>query len=105
MPDIRILYSTFPSKKEAEVAAAVLLDQNLIACANIFGEVRSLYRWEGQVQNEAEVVMIAKTTSEKLERAIEVLVKTHSYDCPCVTSWPVTGGSEEYLKWVRGEVG
>ena len=105
MPDIRVLYSTFPSRKEAEAAAAVLLDHHLIACANVLGEVRSMYRWEGQIQNEAEVVFIAKTSGDKLERAIEVLVNTHAYDCPCVTSWTVTAGSEEYLKWVGNEVG
>ena len=104
LPDIRILYSTFPDRKEAEATAAELLDRHLIACANIISEVRSLYRWEGKVQNEAEVVMIAKTTGEKLDQATEVLLNVHSYDCPGVTSWPVTAGSEEYLKWVAGEV-
>jgi periplasmic divalent cation tolerance protein len=103
-PDVRVLYSTFPSHKEAEAVAAELLDRNLIACANLFGEVRSVFRWEGKVASETEVIMIAKTAAEKLDEAISQLTQLHSYDCPCVTSWPVTAGNAEYLNWVGDEV-
>ena len=83
--------------------AGLLLEKQLIACANLLGGVRSLYRWEGKVCNDAEVVMIAKTSGEKLDAAISVLTESHSYDCPCVTSWEITAGNEAYLKWVGEE--
>ena len=105
MPDIRVLYSTFPSHKEAEAVAAELLDRNLIACANLFAEVQSIFRWEGQVESQAEVILIAKTTADRLDAAISTVTQLHSYDCPCVTSWPVTAGNAEYLKWVGDECG
>lgn len=104
MPAICVLYSTFPSHKEAEAVVAELLDRKLIACANLFGEVRSVFRWEGKVASETEVIMIAKTTAERVDEAIAQLTQLHSYDCPCVTSWPVTAGNAEYLKWVGDEV-
>lgn len=103
-PNIHVLYSTFANQTEAETVASLLLEQNLIACANIFCEVRSLYRWEGQLHNDPEVVMIAKTSADKLESAIETLTRLHSYDCPCMTSWPIEAGNPAYLKWVADEV-
>lgn len=103
MSNTHVLYSTFPNTEEAEQVAGLLLEKHLIACANLLGGVRSLYRWEGKVCNDAEVVMIAKTSGEKLDAAIRVLTEAHSYDCPCVTSWPIAAGNNEYLKWVVGE--
>lgn len=103
-PNIHVLYSTFPNQTEAETVAGLLLEQNLIACANIFGQVRSLYRWEGQLHNDPEVILIAKTSADKLESAIEMLTRLHSFDCPCVTSWAIEAGNPAYLKWVAGEV-
>jgi len=104
MPDVCVLYSTFPNRAEAEKIAGVLLENNLIACANLFDGVTSLYRWEGKVCNDAEVIMIAKTSADKRDAAISTLTEAHSYDCPCVTSWPITAGNAEYLTWVQGEV-
>ncbi|MBD3672917.1 MAG: divalent-cation tolerance protein CutA [Planctomycetaceae bacterium] len=103
MSNTHVLYSTFPNQEEAEQVAGLLLEQKLIACANLIDGVRSLYRWEGKVCNDAEVVMIAKTSGEKLTDAIATLSDVHSYDCPCVTSWPITAGNEEYLRWVNEE--
>ena len=103
MSDTHVLYSTFPNKEEAEQVAGILLENNLIACANLLDGVTSLYRWEGKVCHDAEVIMIAKTSAEKRDMAIATLTESHSYDCPCVTSWEITAGHPEYLKWVIEE--
>lgn len=105
MSDTHVLYSTFPNREEAERLAGLLLEQKLISCANLIEGVRSLYRWEGKVCNDAEVIMIAKTSTDQRDAAIATLTEAHSYECPCVTSWPIVAGNEEYLKWVIEETG
>jgi periplasmic divalent cation tolerance protein len=104
MTDIRVLYATFPTPAEAEAVAALLLERKLIACANIGGGFRSIYRWEGRPHSEPETILIAKTTAARVEAAIETLAREHSYECPCVTSWPVETGHPPYLQWVADEL-
>ena len=77
------LYTTAPPKN-AKFIAQTLLKQRLIACANIF-PVQSIYRWQGKIRHEQEVVLILKTTTKKSVMAQKVLEKIHPYKIPCVT--------------------
>jgi len=104
MTDIWLLYSTFPSRKEALSTAQALLKKRLIACANLYDQVTSLYRWQGSLQQETEVVVIAKTRKEKVAAAIAAIKGAHSYALPCVAAWPAGGGYAPFMKWVGEEV-
>jgi periplasmic divalent cation tolerance protein len=86
MSETAVVYATFPNRDEALATASRLLDEGSIACANVIGGVTSVYRWEGTVHQDAEVVLIAKTTQSKVAEAIAAIEVHHSYDCPCVTS-------------------
>ncbi len=99
------LYSTWPTLESAEAAARELLEQRLIACANIGPGARSLFRWDGQIQAEAEVLMFAKTTAERAGAAHKLLVRLHPYDVPCLTALPVLTAcsSPGFLAWVSDE--
>jgi len=104
--DVVSLYSTWPDLPSAEAAAHDLVERRLIACANIIPGARSVFRWEGQVQAEAEVVMLAKTTAAKSAAASAALVELHPYDLPCVVEIAIgaPGSNSEFLAWVAAQV-
>lgn len=101
----RMLYMTAGSAEEAHRIASVLVEERLAACANIIDGMRSLYWWEGAVQDDAEVVLIAKTTAALLDTVIERVKALHSYDCPCVVALPVEGGNPAFLEWIEQQTG
>ncbi|OVE82158.1 divalent-cation tolerance protein CutA [bacterium M21] len=101
--DPRVIYITCSSQDEAQTIAKALLTQRLIACANIFPGIQSMYWWNDEIQNETEVAMIAKTTDDLVPQVIAATKSLHSYDCPCIVSLPITDGNPEFLKWINTE--
>jgi periplasmic divalent cation tolerance protein len=99
------LYSTWPSLETAEAAARTLLEERLIACANVLPGARSLFRWEGHIQAEPEVVMIAKTTAAGAAQARDLLIRLHPYEIPCVTVIPILAEASNpaFISWVASE--
>lgn len=98
------LYSTWPDVATAEAAARAALEQRLIACANIVSGAQSLYRWEGALRRDAEVVMFAKTTQRATAAAIAALQQEHPYDLPCIVAWPLQATLPAFESWVDSEV-
>lgn len=97
------VYITTSEKEEARKIGQALVDDKLAACANIVDGMESIYRWDGNIVQDNETVLIAKTTGAKLE-ALEARVKAlHSYDVPCIVAMPIGFGSPEYLDWIRRE--
>ena len=101
--DVRLVYMTAGSRDEARTVGQALLESNLAACVNIIDNMNSLYMWQGAVQDDQEVVVIAKTTEQRIPALIEKVNALHSYDCPCVLSIPVESGNPEFLAWIRNE--
>jgi periplasmic divalent cation tolerance protein len=105
MSDYVVVFVTTNSEEQARAIAKQLLEQKLIACAN-FVPVRSMFLWEGKIQDEAEVMLILKTTAalfaEKLEPAIKNL---HTYEVPEIIALPIGQGSAAYLKWINEVTG
>jgi periplasmic divalent cation tolerance protein len=99
------LYSTWPTLESAEAAARTLLEDRLIACANILPGARSLFRWDGQIQSEAEAVMIAKSMAAGAAQARDLLVRLHPYEIPCVTLIPILAevSNPAFISWVADE--
>lgn len=97
-------YLTFPDAATAEALAAELVDARLAACVNVLPPAVSVYRWEGSVVREPEVVAVAKTTAGRLAAFVAMVEERHPYDVPCVVAYPAAGGSAAYLDWVRTEV-
>lgn len=96
----RIVLSTAGSEEEGARIAKSLVERKLCACVNLAPGVRSFYRWEGAVQDDAEVLLIMKTTQDKLEALSEHLAEIHSYDVPEVLAIPIDQGSAPYLEWL-----
>jgi periplasmic divalent cation tolerance protein len=88
-----------------EKLGRTLVDERLAACVNLVPGVTSLYRWEGAVQKEGEVLMIVKTTIAAFERLRGRVLELHPYDAPEILDLGVRDGDPGYLDWVRDGVG
>ena len=99
-----MVYATVETKEQAVFIARTLLDERLIACANIIPAIYSVYEWEGKVVEATEVVMIMKTMAALVQRTSDRIRQLHSYECPCIVSWPVETGNPDFLAWVGESV-
>ena len=99
------VYVTTGTRDEALVIARAVVTERLAACANVLGELRSLYWWDGQVQDEAETGLILKTRRELTEKLVARVRGLHSYECPCVVALPIEGGNPDYLAWIAAATG
>lgn len=97
------VYITAPDKAEAVAIGKALVKDRLAACANVFDDVRSLYWWDGEVQDDAEAVLILKTRADLVEALTERVKEIHSYDVPCIVAWPIQAGNRDYLNWLHAE--
>ena len=95
------VFITAPGEDEAAMIARSLVEAKLAACVNIIKGIRSIYTWQGRIEDDTEVLMIAKTQHKLLDPLTAKVRELHSYDVPEVIAIPVTGGSEEYLAWLR----
>ena len=103
MTDVRVVLITAPDAAAAEKLARALVEERLAACVNVLPGVHSFYRWEGSVQDDAELLLVAKTRAERVGALAARVNELHPYDLPEVLELPATGGSEAYLDWVRTE--
>ena len=102
--NINFIYMTVGSKDEARKIGKELVTSKLAACVNILDNMNSFYMWEGEIQDDKEVVMIAKTTENRVPELVEKVKSLHSYDCPCIVSLPVMSGNQPFLDWIAEEV-
>jgi periplasmic divalent cation tolerance protein len=102
--EIVVVLSTFPSADKATEVARALVEQHLAACVNILPSVRSVYRWQGSVQEDAETLAVIKTTRDRYEEVAACIVSLHPYELPEVIGLPLVEGHAPYLAWVAGSV-
>ena len=100
-----MVYMTARNRKEAATIGRTLVEKKLAACANILGPIESFYRWEGKLCHDREVAFIAKTRADVLERLIVEVKALHSYQCPCIVSWPIGKGYAPYVRWLDEQCG
>lgn len=102
--DVIVLLSTLPSPEKAAEVARILVEERLAACVSLVPAVRSIYRWQGAVQDDAETLAILKTTRGRAEALRARLIELHPYEVPEVLALPVDGGHAPYLAWVGAQV-
>ncbi len=98
-----IVYSTFPNVASAESVGGGLVERKLAACVNILPGMTSIYRWEGKVERDSEVVMIIKTRKSLADAVIVGVKAEHPYTNPALLVVPIEGGAEAYLSWLIEE--
>lgn len=103
--DVQVVLSTAPDLESATKLVHTLVEERLAACGNVLPGATSIYRWEGAIHRDSEVLVVLKTHSgvaaELLRRAGEL----HPYDVPELLVLPVVDGDPAYLRWVVGETG
>jgi periplasmic divalent cation tolerance protein len=103
MSAIVTVYATFASDEEARRIARILVEERLAACANILGGCHSIYRWQGAIEESAEVAALFKTRADRAEALIARLAGLHSYDVPAAVVWPIADAVSSYAAWVESE--
>jgi len=96
--------TTLPSAEAAATVARVLVEEQLAACVNLVPGVRSIYRWQGAVVDDAEVLCLIKTSRDRLAALTARLIALHPYEVPELVTLPVDGGHAPYLAWVLASV-
>jgi periplasmic divalent cation tolerance protein len=102
-PTAIVVLTTVASAEEAVTLIRALLDRRLIACGNILPGVRSLYRWEGKVADEREVIVLLKTRASRVEALEMAFGELHPYKVPELLALPVSAGLHKYLEWIDDE--
>jgi len=100
--DAVLLYITTQDKEQASTIARALLDMKLIACANIFEHITSLYRWQGNIEQTTECVIIAKSVRARMQAITDQVKALHAYECPCIAAVPIEG-YPPFLEWITRE--
>ena len=101
--EIRVVLVTAP-REAAPALARSLVASGAAACVNVLGPIRSVYRWEGRVQDDPEHLLVVKTTAGLVPRLEARVRGLHDYDVPEVIALPIVAGSAPYLAWLRGSV-
>ncbi len=105
MSEALIVFCTCGSQDEADRIANTLVNERVAACVNILPPLKSVYRWQGAVEQAEEVLLLIKTTPGQLARLRDRIPAIHSYDTPEIIAIPVAGGSERYLAWLGEQCG
>ena len=101
---VSVIYTTINNKQDALRIAHVLVEEQLVACVNIIPDIQSIYRWKGKIEEENEIVLIAKTSDEKIEKTIQRIEQMHTYDLPDIIVLPIIGGLNDYLDYLNTEI-
>jgi periplasmic divalent cation tolerance protein len=100
---VRVAFSTAPDADTGARIAQTLVEERLAACVNVIPGIRSIYRWQGQIEDDREVLLVIKTCAERIDALAERLSALHPYQLPELLTLPVAGGLAPYLEWVLGE--
>ena len=95
-----VVLMTAANREEANQIAEILVGARLAACVQILPEIESVYRWQGEVQREKEILLLAKTTRSRFDELESKVRAMHSYETPEIIAVPITAASEPYLKWL-----
>jgi periplasmic divalent cation tolerance protein len=101
--DAIVVLTTLSNEEEAVKLVRELLDRRLIACGTVTPGVRSLYRWQGKIADEREVLVLLKTRSARIEQLQSAFRELHPYKVPELLALAVDSGLEKYLEWINGE--
>lgn len=103
MTELLLVMTSLPDMEVAKALAMRLIDANLAACVQLQSGVQSIYRWEGRICEEQEVVLVAKTTAGQWTTISDYIKQNHPYDLPEIIAHPITHSDPDYARWVIAE--
>ena len=95
-----LVYITAPDRDTALAIGRSLVQQRLAACVNLLDGMSSIYEWQGELQQDNEVVLIAKTQAANFDALCRRVKEQHPYDCPCIVALPISAGHAPFLEWI-----
>ena len=98
-----VVYTTFPTEKDAQKVGGELVAEKLAACVNIFPGMVSIYRWEGAIETGSEAAMLVKTRKDLETQVLEALARKHPYAVPALAVFEPRRVAASYLEWLRNE--
>jgi len=98
------VYALFANAEEAERIGRTVIEERLAACVNVLGAARSIYRWKGKIEIADEVAAIFKTANTSADALIARIAALHSYEMPCIVTWPIDKVLVSYADWVEASV-
>ena len=105
MTGIVFVYVTHPDADAAAALGRRLVEDGLAACVNILPGMRTIYRWQGAIEEAGEAVIIVKTRADLVAALQERVRAEHPYECPCIAALPVAQGDPDYLAWIAHSCG
>jgi len=99
------VYAVFANAEEAERIGRAVVEERLAPCINILPGMRSIYRWQGAVESAEEVAAIFKTSTGSVDALMTRIAALHSYDVPCIVTWPIDKALASYADWVEASTG
>lgn len=103
MSDAILIYCNVPDEAVAEKVAKTLIERELAACINLFPKIRSIYRWQGKVEEATEHTLVIKTLAKNYATIESIIVELHPYEVPEVIAIPIVQGLPAYLTWLAKE--
>ena len=100
-----VVFITASDEEEASKIARALVEERLAGCVNIIKDIRSIYSWQGKIEDEKEVFMVVKTQKPLFDSLMKRVKELHSYTVPEIIALPIIQGSEDYLKWLNEATG
>ena len=102
MSAFRVVLVTVPKDKAEELSQKIVVS-GLAACINIVDNIKSVYKWKGELKSETESLLIIKTANKKVENLIKSVKKDHPYEIPEIISMTISEGNPDYLNWIDSE--
>jgi periplasmic divalent cation tolerance protein len=100
---ISVIYLTVDTHETAKTIARILVKEKLVACVHILPNIDSIYRWQGNIEEAHECVLLAKTSERNVKKTIEIICSLHPYEVPEIIVFPPLGGLKKYLDYVDEE--
>jgi periplasmic divalent cation tolerance protein len=102
--DVYVVLVTAPDADRAAELGRALVEEKLVACANVVPAIRSIYRWQGRVEDASEALLVLKTPAFRMKELVDRVCELHPYEVPEVVALRVEEGNTSYLDWVVGSV-
>lgn len=100
-----VVFITASNEDEAAKIARAIVEARLAGCVNIIKNIRSIYSWQGKIEDDSEAMMVVKTQKHLFDKLSQKVKELHSYITPEIIALPIVDGSEDYLKWLGDTVG
>ena len=100
---VSVIYSTIDTLENAKTIARLLVKEKLAACVHIIPKIESIYRWQGEIEETNEYVLLAKTSERNVQKTMQKIRSLHPYKVPEIIVFPPVGGLKEYIDYVEEE--